>query len=110
MLANRFDDDVAALRKDKAPRNKIDEALDRWKAALREVREIEAKAVAIENAVYDLKAVNPNRRVEEDTRTPSEIIAAIEARGREADAALSRLQVLLANGDRSAAVASGAGL
>ena len=37
--------------------------------------------------------------VEEDTRTPLEIIQSIEEKGREATAALSRLQTLLATED-----------
>ena len=47
---------------------------------------------------YDLKAVNPNRKTVEDTRTPAEIIAEIEGRGKEADAALTRLKELIAVG------------
>jgi hypothetical protein len=62
---------------------------------LRDAREAEAKATAIENAVYDLKAVNPNRVVEEDRRSPLEIIKAIEEKGKEADFALSKLNALL---------------
>jgi len=34
----------------------------------------------IEKNNYDMKAVNPNRKVEEDTRTPEELIALIEAK------------------------------
>lgn len=64
---------------------------------MRDAREANAKAAAIENAVYDLKAVNPHRRVEEDTRSPSEIIGSIEEKGREANAALERLRILLSN-------------
>ena len=70
-------------------------AIRRWKSALRDAREADAKATAIENAVYDLKAVNPHRVVEEDRRTPLEIIKAIEQKGKEADLALSKLNALL---------------
>jgi len=94
-LANELDNEVAALRKEKASREKIQIAYDRWKSALRDVRDADAKATAIENAVYDLKAVNPHRVVEEDRRTPLEIIKAIEQKGREADLALSKLNALL---------------
>ena len=38
---------------------------------------------AIEAKNYDLKAVNPNRKVETDPRTPAEILAAIEQRHQE---------------------------
>lgn len=44
---------------------------------------------------YDLKAVNPNRIVEVDHRTPLEIIGEIEAAGADAAAAIARLRVLL---------------
>jgi type I restriction enzyme M protein len=58
-----------------------------WKSTLRESREALAKAESIENAVFDLKAVNPNRTNNEDTRTPEELVAIIKEKGREADAA-----------------------
>jgi type I restriction enzyme M protein len=45
---------------------------------------------------YDLKAVNPNRRAEADTRTPAELLDLIEAKGREVDEALSALRATLA--------------
>jgi type I restriction enzyme M protein len=105
-IARKLDDELAALRKAKGPREEIQReeiqiAQERWKSALRDAREADAKAAAIENAVYDLKAVNPHRVVEEDKRTPLEIIQAIEENGREATAALSRLQALLATDDLS---------
>lgn len=61
----------------------------------RAARESGAKAEAIEGAVYDLKAVNPNRASDEDRRTPAQLLDLIEAKGREADAALGRLRSLL---------------
>lgn len=48
-------------------------------------REIEARN-------YDLKAVNPNAKSTEDTRTPEELIALIEAKGREVAGALTELK------------------
>ena len=41
---------------------------------------------------FDLKAVNPNAKVDEDTRTPNELLDLIEAKGREAAEALARLR------------------
>ena len=41
---------------------------------------------------YDLKALNPNRRAAEDTRTPDELLAAIAERGQELAAALAALR------------------
>jgi type I restriction enzyme M protein len=49
----------------------------------------------IEALGYDLKAVNPNAVIDEDTRTPGELIAEIEAKGREVDEALQLLKALL---------------
>jgi type I restriction enzyme M protein len=54
-----------------------------------------AKAQDIEDAVYDLKAVNPNRKSEEDTRAPAELLDFIAEKGREADAALAKLRKLV---------------
>jgi type I restriction enzyme M protein len=100
VLATKFEDDLGELRKEKQfrtekQREKIESAQSRLKETVREAREAESKALAIENAVYDLKAVNPNRVVEEDTRTPLEILQAIEEKGKEADSALARLQAFL---------------
>jgi len=64
------------------------------KALDREARETQAKAISIEDAAFDLKAVNPNRVSQEDKRTPQELLAFIAEKGREADAALSRLSKL----------------
>jgi type I restriction enzyme M protein len=69
---------------------------EEWKAVLREAREAQARAEAVENAVYDLKAVNPNRAADEDRRTPAQLLTLIEEKGREADAALARLKELIA--------------
>ena len=70
-------------------------ALAAGNAKAREAREALGKADAIENAAYDLKAVNPNRVTVEDKRTPAELLAVIATRGREADAALAQLSGLL---------------
>jgi type I restriction enzyme M protein len=48
-------------------------------------QEIEAKN-------YDLKAVNPNTKPVEDTRTPEELLDLIEAKGREVSEALAALR------------------
>ena len=50
----------------------------------------------IEERNYDLKAKNPHRPDETDTRTPEELLAEIEAHGRELDAALVELRKALA--------------
>lgn len=54
----------------------------------------------IEARRFNLKAVNPNARSTEDTRTPEELLDIIEARGREVDAAIAELRALLGAGQR----------
>lgn len=49
----------------------------------------------IEDKGFDLKAVNPNAKTEEDTRTPKELLDVIEAKGREVAEALATLRTLL---------------
>jgi len=46
----------------------------------------------IEARNFDLKAVNPNAKSDEDTRTPEELLAVIEAKGREVTEALAALR------------------
>jgi len=46
----------------------------------------------IEARNYDLKAVNPHAKKEEDTRTPEELLDLIEAKGREVAEALAELR------------------
>jgi hypothetical protein len=69
---------------------------EQWKAVERARRKSLAKAVTIEDAAYELKAVNPNRVTPEDTRTPTELLDLIDQKSREADAALARLRKLTA--------------
>ncbi len=59
---------------------------------LRESRDAANKAQAIEDAVYDLKAVNPNRKAEVDMRSPAELLDLIEAKGLEVQDALAALR------------------
>lgn len=58
-------------------------------------RVAENKAEAISNAVYDLKAVNPNKIEKIDDRTPAQVIRSIEEQGKIVSGALSRLNKLL---------------
>ncbi|MBU4371080.1 MAG: virulence RhuM family protein [Proteobacteria bacterium] len=53
---------------------------------------LEENAREIEDAVYDLKAVNPNKKPNVDTRTPEELMNIIEAKGKEVAAALANLR------------------
>ena len=50
------------------------------------------KAKKIQDAVYDLKAVNLNKRPVVDTRTPEQLLGIIEAKGREVAEALAVLR------------------
>ncbi len=63
-------------------------------AALKASREAARKAESIENVVYDLKAVNPHRKVVVDTRTPAELLDLIDAKGTEVAASLALLRML----------------
>jgi type I restriction enzyme M protein len=71
----------------------IEEALQAERAA----RDATSKAQAIEDAVFDLKAVNPRERKVVDARTPMQLLEAIEAKGREVDVALASLRGLIAS-------------
>ena len=104
--AKTLEGEFLAKRKAKkiAP-NELRQCEDGWKAKLREARDAEAKAVSIENAVYDLKAVNPHRVTVEDRRTPAELLGVIDAKGRDADAALAQLRGLIARTEREVAQA-----
>jgi len=62
----------------------------------KEVRELNTKAQNIENAIYDLKAVNPNVKDETDTRTPAELLDFIEEKGKEVADILARLRTSIA--------------
>jgi type I restriction enzyme M protein len=73
----------------------LDALEEKWKTVEREARESLAKGEAIEDAVYDLKAVNPNRVSDEDKRTPAQLLDFVAEKGKEADAALGRLRGLI---------------
>ena len=89
-------EELAKLKKAKAS----EEEISKWRAALdvveRAGREAQAKADAIDAASYDLKAVNPRARVEQDTRTTEEVLESIAEHGRTVDGALARLRQLMA--------------
>ena len=79
---------LKALKKEKAS----EEALLLVEVQIREkdkaARDLEAQAAAIDAAVFDLKAVNPNAVTTTDDRTPAEIIASIVVHGRVVEQAL----------------------
>jgi type I restriction enzyme M protein len=69
------------------------------KAREKATRDAYVKAAAIDAAVFDLQAVNPNAVAKTDTRTPAEIIASIEVQSKIVSAAPSNLKKLLAEPD-----------
>lgn len=86
---------LAALRKVGADDKKITSCREALVATEKATREAQAKADAIDAAVYDLKAVNPRARIDRDERSVIEVVAAIEEYGKTVDAALAKLKLLL---------------
>ena len=84
---------VKLLKKEKPETQDEIQALTRQASELtKQANELLAKAQDIENAVYDLKAVNPNAKNDEDKRTPEELLTLIESKGREVSEALAMLR------------------
>lgn len=75
----------------------LEDAQDKFAKLSRESRELANKAKEIEDAVYDLKAVNPHKKAVVDDRTPEELLNIIETKGQEIVAALAVLRVSGAN-------------
>ncbi|UHD15900.1 N-6 DNA methylase [Thiocapsa bogorovii] len=94
-LAITVRSELTVLRRAKAPKETIEPILSRLSAAERAAREAQAKADAIDAAVFDLKAVNPRARSDRDNRTPEEVLRAIAVHQRTIDLALKRLGRLL---------------
>jgi type I restriction enzyme M protein len=94
-IARKLNRELEELKKEKKAQailDQIDDLAKQHRVISKEARELKAKAKAIEDAVYDLKAVNPNAQIEEDTRTPEELIDIIEEKGKEVAEALARLK------------------
>ncbi|MCC6195277.1 MAG: N-6 DNA methylase, partial [Burkholderiales bacterium] len=88
-------EDLKRLKKEKADDQKIEVLEADIREREKSARDLEAEAAAIDAAVFDLKAVNPNAVAVVDERTPGEIIASIGAQGQIVAQALGRLQALL---------------
>jgi len=82
------------LKKAKAKPQKQDEVKQLIKNCEREIRDIDSKAQSIEDNAFDLKAVNPNAKPDEDTRTPTELIEIIKSKGQEVGVLLKKLEAL----------------
>ncbi|MBI5809746.1 MAG: N-6 DNA methylase [Deltaproteobacteria bacterium] len=65
----------------------------------KEAKDLAGKAKEIEDAVYDLKAVNPHKKPVVDTRTPEELLDIIEAKGREIAEAFASLRMTKSHAD-----------
>jgi len=91
-------EDLKALKKDKASKEKISVIEEAIKAKEKAIREAHTKAVDIDAAVYDLKAVNPNVKAMSDTRTVLEIIENINLQGQVVATAMNKLRCILGNG------------
>jgi type I restriction enzyme M protein len=96
-----IDDQKTRLKELKQPkaRDRDKDAIalveDEIKSLNKERRDALSMATAIENAVFDLKAVNPNKVPVVDTRTPAELLDVITGHGREAENALEELRTLI---------------
>ena len=86
---------LKALKASDPKSEKIATLSDEIATADKAARESQAKADAIEAAVYDLKAVNPNAIVKIDTRTPEEVIQSIAEQGDIVTKSLNALRELL---------------
>jgi type I restriction enzyme M protein len=88
---------LKSLKKARAAETKLQALEGQIREKEKAARELEAQAAAIDAAVFDLKAVNPNAVATIDERTPAQLIANIEAQGRIVSEALARLNALLAD-------------
>ena len=99
--AERQREQAAALRDAARGLRKADQALEADQSltkagdAERAARDASAKAQAIDDAVFDLKAVNPREKKVVDARTPAQLLVDIARKGQDVDAALAKLQHLL---------------
>jgi type I restriction enzyme M protein len=96
--AAQWNEKLKELKKSNSPDVQAIEAAEaKVKELNREARDLTSKAKEIEDAVYDLKAVNPHRKPDVDTRTPEQLMDIIEAKGREIAEALAALRAVKTN-------------
>jgi type I restriction enzyme M protein len=82
----------AARSKLPADQREIVELEQQIKTAKASATELLGKAQKIDDAVFDLKAVNPNAKTDTDERTPEELLEFIEQKGQEVRSALEMLR------------------
>jgi type I restriction enzyme M protein len=90
---------LKAFKKDKAEISDIEALEQQIKEQEKAACDFQTKADAIDAAVFDLKAVNPNVVAKVDIRTPAEIIENIAAQGRIVSSALEKLKLLMTEPD-----------
>lgn len=84
------------LKKEKDAAKKIAATESEIREKEKAVKELENRVTAIDAAVFDLKAVNPNAVNKVDDRTPKQVIDSIERHGKTVSESLSRLKTMLA--------------
>lgn len=94
--AKILEEKIRDQRKEKIAPSELAALDEELKSIQRSARDSLAKAEAVENAAYDLKAVNSNRVRTEDKRTPAQLLESIADKGTEVDAALRRLRTIVA--------------
>ncbi len=92
--ATQLRDRLATLKKAKQQNSEEYRDIEQTAKELeKEARELKNQAQAIKDAVYDLKAVNPHNKPEEDDRTPEKLLDFIATKGREVDEILASLRI-----------------
>lgn len=86
---------LRALKKSKASSDVLETVQDQIVQKEKAARELDNQVIAIDAAVFDLKAVNPNAEVIRDERTPGQIIKSIQDHGLLVSQALERLSKLV---------------
>lgn len=76
-------------------KDEITRLLDKAAALETEAKENRSKAESIENAIYDIKAVNPNAKDTTDKRTPQELLDFINDKAKDVETALAKLAHLV---------------
>jgi type I restriction enzyme M protein len=93
-----FKEKLKALKKTTADKAELEALEQNIRETEKSARDAQAKADAIDAAVFDLKAVNPNVVTKLDQRTPEEIIGNIQEQGKIVESALNKLKAHLSAG------------
>lgn len=88
----RMEEQLGLLKRKSNTAEQAEALRDQIREQEKLIREIESRAQEVEDAAFDLKAVNPNAKSNEDMRSSVEILGAVESKGREVQEALRRLR------------------